>query len=79
MCKYCENLFTGNSSENLVHSDVIANGVYVASSVSFIGENDNDEPVICTTLMNNHGENVASDEIVISWCPVCGRSLKSCS
>jgi len=77
MCKYCENLFTGNSSENLVRSDVIANGVYVASSISFIGENEKDEPVICTMLMNNHGESVTSDEIIISWCPVCGRSLKS--
>ncbi len=79
MCKYCKNLFTGNSSENLVHSDVVANDIYVASIVSFIGENNEDEPVVSTVLMSDHGESIASDEIVIGWCPVCGRSLKSCS
>ena len=76
MCKYCKNLFTGNSSENLVRSDIVANGVYVASIVSFVGESDGEEPVISTILMNDHGESIATAEIVIGWCPVCGRSLK---
>ena len=76
MCVYCDKLYSGNSSENLSHAKINANGVMVALMVSYIGENDELQPTLRTVLMDNHGENIAAEEIYISWCPVCGRKLK---
>jgi len=44
--------------------------------VTCIEENDDDQPVLCTILMNNHGESIAFDSMVIGWCPVCGKPLR---
>ncbi len=76
MCVYCDKLYSGNSSENLSHAKINANGVMVASMVSYIGENDELQPMLRTVLMDNHGEYIAAEEIYIGWCPVCGRKLK---
>ena len=76
MCMYCDKLYSGNSSENLSHAKINANGVMVALMVSYIGENDELQPTLRTVLMDNHGECIAAEEIYISWCPVCGRKLK---
>ena len=77
MCKYCDNLFSGNSSENLNHAEINANGVFMGGIVTCLEENEANQPVLSTVLMNNHGENIASNSIIIGWCPICGKSLKS--
>ena len=75
MCKYCEKLFTGNSSENLNEAEIHANGVFMGSVVTFLEENDDDQPVLRTILMNDHAEAIATDGVIIGWCPICGRKL----
>lgn len=75
MCKYCENLFMGNSNKFLSDAKVRANNVFIASVITFIGEDKNDKPVLCTVLVDNHAVSITSEEIAINWCPVCGRKL----
>lgn len=75
MCKYCGNLFSGNSCDFVLGADVSVNDIYVSSVITFIGENDDGKPVLSTILMDNHAASIASDEIEIFWCPVCGRQL----
>jgi len=76
MCKYCDKLYSGNSSENLSHAEIYANGVYMGFIVTCIEENDDDQPVLCTVLMNNNGESIVSYSLVIGWCPACGKPLR---
>lgn len=75
MCKYCKNLYSGNSSEILNRADISANSVFMGSIISSVGENEDSQPTISSVLMNNQGEVIASDETIIGWCPVCGRRL----
>ena len=78
MCKYCANLFSGNSCEFVLSADVSVNDVSLSSVITFIGESDDGKPMLSTILMDNHAACIASDEIDIFWCPVCGRQLITC-
>ena len=75
MCKYCKNLYTGNPSEYLTHADTSAKGVFIE-----LYSLRSARMMVCATirsvLMNNQGEEIVAEEIIIGWCPVCGRSLK---
>ena len=75
MCKYCEKLYSGNSSMYLNCAKIFTNEVFAGSLVSFIEENDADQPILCTILMNDHGELIASDYRIVALCPVCGRDF----
>ena len=75
MCKYCEKLYSGNSNEYLNFAKLFTNGVLAGLIVSVIEENDDDQPVLCTMIMNDHGELIASDYTIVALCPVCGRDF----
>ena len=75
MCKYCENLFSGEANEELV---IVTFSTYDDSYVipMFIAI-DKDEAYIKSYVLEN-GEEIMDDTdaiVKIKYCPICGRKL----
>ena len=75
MCKYCENLYSGNSCEYLNLSKIAINGVEMMNSMSFLADQDDRSVCLETIVMDMRGEIVARDAVKVGWCPMCGREI----
>ncbi|SCW34543.1 hypothetical protein SAMN02910456_00624 [Ruminococcaceae bacterium YRB3002] len=77
MCKYCDNLYSGNSCECLNLSDIAMNGVDILGSMSYLTDKDDGLVYLETVVMDCRGEIITHCSIKIGWCPVCGNNIKS--
>ena len=73
MCKYCEDLFTGDCNESLVdiRIPIIFNTQMLNVDV-FINDDELEVYVDCDST----GYQVAKSKIKIEYCPMCGTRLK---
>ena len=72
MCKYCDNLYSGNSCEYLNLSDIAMNGVEVLGSMSYLTDKDDGLVYMETVVMDFRGEIVTQSAVKVGWCPICG-------
>ena len=78
MCKYCDNLYSGNSCEYLNESDIAMNGVEILGSMSFLTDEDDGLVYLETIVMDCRGEIIVQSSALADWRPICGRKT-SCN
>ena len=72
MCKYCEELFTGECNETILEDRLnVCNIDFVGVEV-FI--NDDELELYLDTIPS--GETISRKKIKIQYCPFCGRKLE---
>ena len=77
MCKYCDNLYSGNSCEYLNLSDIAMNGVEMLGSMSYLTDRDDGLVYLETIVMDCRGELISREKLRVRYCPVCGSDLRT--
>lgn len=72
MCKFCDELFTGDCNASLFTADISAFGISGLLDIDvFITDN-----ILELYIENMDGDTVVKNTRPIKYCPMCGRKLE---
>jgi len=80
MCKYCEPEELGGAMEPLILNDVMTKEFYSKKEISLVNVNtaitiENGQYLLSSMVVMG-GEVVCVESISISFCPMCGKSIR---
>jgi hypothetical protein len=75
MCKYCENVKTGDNYEPLLSKDVNLGFAGKFFSNVYMGKNSKNKPSLEMEIGMYNLDTYRSEEITINYCPICGCKL----
>lgn len=76
MCKFCNQLFTGNVGNYLSDMEIEFNGIPSIGIQTYLEDDGNDPYLITVCDRAPDGKILVAQKISISYCPICGRKLK---
>ena len=76
MCVYCQKLFTGNSCEYMNHAKIEVNGAKIFDLITSLSTDDYERPVLQTIMLSEYGMTISKTDILVAFCPSCGRELR---
>lgn len=74
MCKYCDELFTGDYGDDLSSVDVEVNDIKLLGLQTWLSDSKG-KVYLRTDLIDGVAQTLAHSEIEIQYCPICGRKF----